>query len=83
MLSTQSRAYNLRFVFFTLPSHERSKCMIRTYEDSDMLQRYVNDTILDLRGKAGRSESTTLWFFSFFAGMLAILIGQLSSNIVV
>ncbi len=37
VLSSQSRACNFRFVFFTLPSHELSKCMIRTYEDSDFL----------------------------------------------
>ena len=27
--------------------------MMRIYEDFDMLQRYVNDTILELGGKAG------------------------------
>jgi len=35
------------------PPQELAKCMMQTYEDFDMLQRYVDDTILNLGGKAG------------------------------
>ncbi len=35
------------------PPQELAKCMMQTYEDFDILQRYVDDTILDLGGKAG------------------------------
>ena len=34
------------------PPQELAKYMMQTYEGFDILQRYVDDTILDLGGKA-------------------------------
>ena len=35
------------------PPQELAKCMMQTYEDFDALQRYVDDTVLSIGGKAG------------------------------